>query len=466
MSDAHGGLQAGSLTLWDGIALMCGDIIGSGIFASPGIALGLVAAPLWSLSLWLIGGALTLAGTLCLMELSAAHPDAGGVFAYLRLGFGDAVAFSWQWINFTVIGPGSISALALTMAQYLAGLFSEGVDMAEPSLSVKLLAVLVLLIAGLGNCFRASGIAEAARFFVVNATVACAVVVALAVRTLAFGDQAAAAENFVARHDVQWDLSGAALISILWSYAGWTDVPGMAEELVDPTRTLPKVAVCGTLMISTMYFVMNTSYMVVLPQSVLTTSGSLGVAFARAASGGQEWVANLMAVLVCISSFGGTYNCLFFMGRQYYATARAGLFPEFLKLTTSDGAPWAAVMTSTVWGATLLLALPNFQTIVNYLSFTLWIFYGAIGALVVILRHRLPDAHRPFKVPFYPFLPVGFAIASWGTTLSLLVGGDLISCVISLLFLLAAFPIYRCFFAAASTKQTELMRSMLADLHS
>lgn len=441
-TSGEGGLHKGTLTCLDGIALGCGDIIGSGIFASPGIVLGLVAAPGASLFLWLCGGALSFLGLSCLLELSVANPSAGGIFTYLREGFGDAIAFSWQWVNCIVIVPGSVGALALTSAQYLTGLLLSAEAALGDTWQVKSVAILMVLVAGFWNTAGAHNGGTFAKIFLGNTLFAAFFVVVLASYSMLANGTDIAYDNFVSSHEegyVHWKNTGAALTSVVWAYAGWSDLSAMAEELQDPVKTLPRVCV-GTLgTITTLYLIMNAAYLLVLPATTVAASGAMGVEFAREAVR-SPWAGNIMAALVTVSSFGGVFNCLFFSSRQFYATARDGLFPEVLARTTESGAPWVAVLFTAVWSCILMLP-SDFGNLVNYLSFAMWLYFAAIGVLVPLSRYRKPDQVRPIRVPLSPLAPLAFSGLCLYIAQSTFIS-DPLSCGLSLLFVLAAFPIH------------------------
>lgn len=442
------GLHAGSLSVVDGVAMGCGDIIGSGIFASPGLVLKMVGAPGLALAVWAAGGLLSLLGLACVVELAAACPSAGGVFTYLRQGCGDAVAFSWQFVNFTVIVPGALAALAVTFAQYSLGLLdpslapSHSLD-ESPGATVKLTAVLVLAVMGVVNCFAGHVGSNAARFFTANTLLGCTFVVALGAYAVSGHDGWANAKaNFgtdAGFAGATWGQVGPALITALWAYSGWADIAALAEELKDPAHALPRVGIGSLSIVTFAYVLMNVAYLLVLPAAQVASSPVMGVDFGKAAANGK-WAGMLLAAFVSVSSLGAVFNCTFLSVRQFYATARDGLFPAVLARTNANGAPWVAALITCGWAAVLVLP-SNFQSLVNFLSVALWVYYGLIGLVVVILRRKDPHLERPFKVPGYPLTPLlFFAVCMYGSVSTFV--ADPLSCTASTAFVLLAFPIH------------------------
>src|SRR6202007_3295009 len=110
-----------SLRERDLLFLFVGSVIGSGIFLTPGLIQRQVSGSVgWSLLVWVFGGVLSLLGALPYAELAAANPEAGGLYCYIRDGFGRLPAFLYGWCLFLVIASGSVAALTRAFTQYLA----------------------------------------------------------------------------------------------------------------------------------------------------------------------------------------------------------------------------------------------------------------------------------------------------------------------------------------------------------
>lgn len=349
--------------------------------------------------------------------------------------------------------PGALAAQALTFAQYFASFLpfarsssAIGGDLnAPPPLSIKVIAFICIAFVTAINCLSASIGGAASKALTTVAMAGCAFVVFLGAYAMLSNDER--------RHNWHYNMHdeplgptniagfGPAVISALWAFSGWADIAALAEELKQPVaKNMPKVSGVALLVITVAYVLMNASYMAVVPAERLSSEGALGVTFARLASG-RQWPGLLLSAFVCVSTLSSLHNNLFMSARQFYATARDGLFPTFLAKTSNvSQAPLASVLTTSALSA-LLVCAANFRNLVDYLSFALWLYYGLLGLCVVVLRRKYPNAYRPFKVPMYPALPLLFAGACLYIAANTF-AENLKPCMFSLLFVLLAFPVH------------------------
>jgi len=110
-----------TLRLTDLLFLFIGSVIGSGIFLTPSLILQQLDGSVGlSLLVWFVGGILSLLGALTYAELAASNPEAGGLYCYIRDGFGRVPAFLYGWSLFLIIASGTIAALARAFTRYLA----------------------------------------------------------------------------------------------------------------------------------------------------------------------------------------------------------------------------------------------------------------------------------------------------------------------------------------------------------
>lgn len=482
-------LSHDSLGFSGGVALVCCDIIGSGIFASPGIVLHWSGSVGASLALWCTAGIITFVGFSCLAELSVNDPHAGGLFYYYRTTFGGSVAFSWTFINFTIIVPGSLAALAITFAHYLAsalpdwqaGGFEEDADWRLKAVACAALLLVVCL-----NCMSAAQGGSVAKGFLTATLSGCLFVILLGVIFACGGGGGAGegegggpaavdaftnqrnhlsvpAENFSPSSLFKGTKGpaslGVALISALWAFSGAMDIASAAEELRDAERMLPKVGSTGLAIVSTVYVLMNIAYLLVLPAEVISHAGSengteaIGVVFAKTVAG--RWAGLAVTLVVTLSSLGALNSCLYLSARQFYATARDGLFPAVLARTNAKAAPHCAILATGAWTVALLAALSSFATLVNYLSAAMWLFYGLVGVAVIVSRWREQASTRLYTVPGYPVVPVIYVIVCTCLSGCTLVA-DPIPCLAALLFVASAFPIHWVWFVWLPRRRARL----------
>lgn len=477
----NGALAGGTLSFRAAVALTCADIIGSGIFASPGIVLRWTGSVGAALAAWTVAGIITYVGFACLAELSTQDPNAGGLFYYFRVAFGGAAAFSWTFINFTVIVPGSLGALALTFAHYVASVipgWQAGGFEQSADFKVKGLALIAVAVAAALNCLSASHGGGVAKVFLTATLLGCAFVFSLGVAGAfgvhddgAFGwdggtgvltnattarNKSVAEENFefTTIFDGTRSVSalGVGLVSALWAFSGAMDAASIGEEIFDPERNLPRVGICGLTVVSSVYLCLNLAYLMVLPADVIAngstseTSDSnraMGVFFARTVAGRYAGLA--VTVVVALSSFGALNSCMYLSARQFYASARDGLFPESLARVNKRQAPHVAILATAFWTAALTCVMSSFAALVNYLSVAMWLYYGLVGVAVFKSRATFPDAERPYSTPGYPFVPAVYVAACLYLSACTFAAAPR-QCFCALLFVAAAFPVHEAVF--------------------
>src|SRR5881296_4744970 len=118
------------LGFWSAVAVLVGSTIGGGIFRTPAVIAERVPAPGPMLGVWVLGGLLALCGALTYAELAALFPRSGGVFVYIREGFGRLPAFLFGWTELVLIRASALGAIATPFAEYL--LRSLGLDPTLP----------------------------------------------------------------------------------------------------------------------------------------------------------------------------------------------------------------------------------------------------------------------------------------------------------------------------------------------
>ena len=259
--EAQSGLPR-RLGFWTAIAVVIGDVIGSGIFRVPAAVATEVGSVPGIMLVWVLGGVITLCGALSLAELAAAMPKAGGVFVYLRETFGPGVAFLFGW-TILLAEPAASAAIALVFAEYLGRL----VPLTPVGIRI-VAAALILIVAAAGyrsvrGAGAIQGVATAAKVVAILALVAAAFLLGDG-NAGAFGDGAASTAT-----SIRWDGVGLGLVAALWAYTAWHDLSFVAGEVRDPSRTLPRALVMGIGAVVLVYLAANAAYLYVLPFDTL-----------------------------------------------------------------------------------------------------------------------------------------------------------------------------------------------------
>src|SRR5690348_13317240 len=388
----------------DLVLIVVGTVIGSGIFLVPGKVLvasgGTVGA---ALLVWVIGGVLSLLGALTYGELGAAKPGAGGLYTYLRDAFGPAVAFLYGWTAFLVIASGSVATLALAGSAY----FSQFVQL--PPLAAKSFALLLIALVAVINVRGTRGSADVQNWST-GIKVAALLVISGGLLLTGHGFS-----NGGAFWPAQWNGAlisgmGVGMIGVLWAYEGWQYATFSAGETVDAQRVFPRAIGLGTAALIGIYLFANIGYVAALgPASV---AGSDKVAAEAVGQAAGPWAAKLVAAAILVSVFSAMKGLTITTPRMYYQMAQDGLFFRRLaEVHPRFGTPAMAVVVGSLW-AMVLAVWGTFESLLTYVVFVGWIFYGLGALCVVIERRRKQTAVRHFSVPGYPWTPLAFVIAA------------------------------------------------------
>ena len=410
MSTQH--ILSRRLGLFDSAMMMVGIVIGSGIFLTTGIMAQSVPSAGLILLAWLTGGVLTLCGALTLAELGAAMPEVGGLYVYLREAYGHLYGFLFGWVLFLVSMGGSIAALAVGFASYL-GYFvpwvsSEQLVFGSVS-TVQLMALLVVV--GL-SAINFVGVGP-------GKTLQNLFTVAKIGAILAFGALAWTAEP-TARPDLALAPAGAdllalvsgfgvALVAVSWAFDGWHNVTYSAGEIKNPGKNLPLVLVGGTLLITSLYLLVNYVYVVALP--VQQMAGVVRIAERASGALQGSGAAGLISAMVLVSIFGALNGTIFAAPRVYYAMARDGVFfRKVAEIHPRFRTPAFAIALQAAW-ASLLTLTGSYEQLFTYVVFVTFIFWISTTASVFALRRKRPDLARPYKTWGYPIVPLVFITA-------------------------------------------------------
>lgn len=263
------------LNFIDGVGIIVGIIIGSGIFSSPGVALERSGSPGASLFAWAAAGLLVCLTSQCYFELGCMMPSAGGDYDYLQKAYGDRVAFSFAWFNFFISKPGSQAIIATIFGRYCETVYSGKTTFGEndqtgESTMVKAMAASLLTTITLINCL---GIKESS--VLQNALTSLKIALVLAVFVIAcffsFHHPAQSAANMSPENSFRGSNGifsfGSAMIACLWSYDGWCDLNFLMEDLSNPEKTLPRVVLSSLAIVTISYLLANIAYFSVLSQS-------------------------------------------------------------------------------------------------------------------------------------------------------------------------------------------------------
>src|SRR6266404_2831086 len=393
------------LRLRDLLFLFIGSVIGSGIFLSPGQILKLVNGSVGlAMLVWIAGGVMSLLGALTYAELAAANPEAGGLYCYIRDGFGRLPAFLYGWCLFLVISAATIAALARAFSQYLA----EVVRLSE--MESNLTAVLMIAVVTVVNV---RGTRQSSDLQNCTTLIKGGLVVVLSIVLLALGKHGGEiipAAGTQMRGMSLFSSFSLAMIAVLWAYEGWQFGTYSAGEVIEPQKVFPRAFFLGSLILIGLYAVAVLAYLVALGPTVATDSDAIAATAATAVLG--PWAGKFVALTILISVFSATNSVVLTAPRVFYAMSRDNLFFKTLaEVHPRFHTPAAAILALCVWSAVLTLA-GGFSELIQGVVFIGWIFYGLGAAAIFPLRAALGTKTLPYRVPGYPWTPIVFLLAA------------------------------------------------------
>lgn len=435
MSPPSDGLRR-ELGLPSAISMIVGIVIGSGIFLGVHRVAHGTGSPAMIVVLWVLAGLMTLFGALCYAELGTIFPRAGGEYVFLKEGLGSLAAFLSGWVAFTINLAGSAAALAVIFAQQLFVLTPNGKGSVlfdppgaalPPFTSERLFAIGLILFLSLINYY---GIRYGGRVQVTFTVLKGILIVGLAAAALlwagtALTDQPGffeAASYQVGDRTVDgFDLGlfiTVAMVGALFAYDGWTNVVRVGSELKEPGRNIPRAMLLGLVAVMVLYILVTLGYLNVLgyqglaDATVTGINAEAGTVATNAAGALAQDGQTIVAVMILVSVFGGLNGITMSGPRIYYAMARDRIFPRiFADLNRHHTPGWAIFFQALV--ATMFLLLFDFEQLSDNVVFISFFFYGLSALGLIVLRKTHPGLERPYKVPFYPVLPIVYTLVAW-----------------------------------------------------
>jgi APA family basic amino acid/polyamine antiporter len=384
----------------DATMIVIGIVIGSGIFLLPNLIARSLPSAGAILSVWIISGVLSYFGALAYAELGAMMPATGGQYVYLREAYGPAVAFVSAWTFTLAVLSGGTAWLAVTFSIYV-GHFVQLTPLVGNVISLALIAVL--------SAVNYVGVREGAwvqRIFTSLKIAGLLLLIGAAFLTSRSGAPVQAATETA----FSFASFGVAMTACLMAYNGWTYISFVAGEVKEPQRNLLRSLVAGMAVVMALYVLANVAYLKVLSIAEIAANGRVGALLAERTMGPIG--ATLVSATVLLSIIGAVNGCILTSARLPFAQAQDGLFfSRFGRVHPRFQTPAFAIVFQGLWAAVLVLS-GSYETLFSYSIVAAWIFYTMTVAAVYILRRKLPDHPRPYKMWGYPFTLWLFVLVS------------------------------------------------------
>lgn len=424
------------VNLFDGISIVSGAMIGSGIFIVSADIARNVGSPGWLLVVWLITGILTIIGALSYGELASMMPHVGGQYVYLKEAYHPLIGFLFGWTTFLVIECGTIAAVAVAFAKFSGVIFpwisENNILFQAGPLKIKSTMIVAIGMISFLTWLNTRGIVTGKtvqNFF--SSTKVIALLGFVLIGFLATKN----INSWEINKEVFWKASqvgpgnqvvplvgfslisaiGTALVGSLFSSDAWYSVTYLSGEVVNPKRNVPLSLFFGTLIVSVIYILTNYVYIKILPlsgSSEGTDVLSRGIQFAtddRVATSAMSvvfgnYAAVIMAIFIMVSTFGCNHGLIMAAPRIYYAMAKDGLFFRRIGELNKKGVPGFAIIIQGVWSVLLCLS-GTYGNLLDYVIFAVLIFFTLTIFSIFILRVKRPDIPRPYKAFGYPVVP-------------------------------------------------------------
>jgi APA family basic amino acid/polyamine antiporter len=409
---------------WASTSIIIGSIIGSGVFMKPASMAAQLGSPIWLTVIWIIAGMFTFFGALIFAELGAMIPETGGLYVYFRKMFGGFTGFLYGWAAFAVINTTAVAAISFVCAQYadfflhlprLDAVTEHSLIWHIPfigdifpleNLGVKSLAILLVLIFTTINYLSTKA---GSTFQVISTFIKVAALVLLVVGIFLSGN--GNFSNFIAAENPKQNgalLAGimAALTGAFFAYDGWVNITMVAGEVKNPQKNIPKSLFVGVLTCIVIYVLVNQAYLYVMPVEQIATS-SLVAADAMTIALGNVGGA-IIAALIVICTLGAINGNTLATVRITYAMGKDKVFlpwagKEHKRFQTPGNALWLHA----IWISVLIVS-GSFDMLADMMVFISWIVYGMGAVGVFMLRKKMRDAERPYKIWMHPLVTILF----------------------------------------------------------
>eukprot|EP00474_Spongospora_subterranea_P008526 CRZ08984.1 hypothetical protein [Spongospora subterranea] len=397
-----------TIGLFDGVVFVLSCTIGSGLFFAPGESASAVQDAGVSLLAWLVAGLISLAGSLCYSELGTAFVSAGAESHYLNKAFGPSVSFTFTWAMITLVGSTAVAAISRVFGQYACAI-APSLITGNLELCERLVSVFVVIFLCVVNLVNPNYVLMLTRFNVVCKVVAVMIVVVGSV--IAFFSGTASPDALLRQRffsdQAVWTNFPQAVMFAVFAYSGWNMLNPLTEEMADPKKDVPRVYTVGMVSTIVLALLVNAAFMLVLPVDQM--SGKLASPFATLVDPNFGFLRPVLCVFISFCCLGSCNGILMGTCKCMAAAGQSAILPaSFGYKSKRHQVPFVSVIVFTIYSITLVFF--DLNSIVAAYTVASWLFFVLVGISLFVLRSKYPNIVRPYKIHFYPFLPLVFIV--------------------------------------------------------
>ncbi len=394
------------LKLYDALSIIVGIVIGAGIYETTPLIAKSIAQPVWLISIWIIGGIISLVGALCYAELATTYPEEGGDYVFLTRAYGRKTGFLFAWAGFWLVKPANIGAIAFIFARYAQQVLPLQLDGNE-FIAYAVAAIVLLTMLNINGVQTGKWIQN---MLTLVKVLGLLMIVVIGLFFVVPVNETIRQESITQDIDIYL-----VMILVLFTYGGWSNISYVAAEVVEPQKNILRSLIIGICLVTLIYVAINLAFLHALGIHGMMNSQSIASDVVRLSFG--EPGAMAISFLICITCLGNINGMIFTNARVYYAMGQDHQLYSWLGHWNwqLDSPVRSLTLQAIITLALVILMGANenaFERLVVFSAPLHWFFFLMVGVALFILRRKQTAIKGSYKVPFYPWLPVVFCFST------------------------------------------------------